>query len=402
MTKKIKISTVLYTSYKTSDEKYNLKIRISFNGYQKNISTKFYFTKDEFKEIKGKSNTRIFSKDKKDIIKAEIFEEIQKYQRIIEGLKIITPEALNKELNKEEEKYQLELIYLLNKEDKQRRANGKISSANQYKETAISIKKIMGIKEIAMVDVTPAFLQEYEKNGLDHGYSPTTISIYMRSIKYIWNYCINNDLLNRQLYPFGRKPKYTIIKSRQRKSALDTIDMIIFKSVKLEGAQQFYLDLFLFSYYTFGMNLIDILKLEHNDIYNGFIDTTRTKTDNTLKIPLTKEAEEFIEKYKDKESKFLFGKLDGNETHQQLKDRSKYYSKKINKVLKAICDDKKIAKKVTFYTARHTSANNLLVQKIDVATISQLLGHKDIKTTQNYLSGLPDYDIKERVLKIAM
>ena len=71
------------------------------------------------------------------------------------------------------------------------------------------------------------------------------------------------------------------------------------------------------------------------------------------------------------------------------------------KIIVAYNEEKGI-KKVTFYDARHTSANNLLVNKIDIATISQLMGHKDIKTTQNYLSGLPDYDIKERVLKIAM
>lgn len=402
MSSKIKVSTVLYTSYKTSDERHNLKIRISFNGYQKNISTDYYFTKEEYLEIKGKTKTRYYSKEKRDRLKGEIFEEMQKYKRMVSELKVLTPEALNKEFNKEDEKYHLELIHLLNKEEQMRRANGKISSANQYKEAAISVKKIMGIKEVAMVDVTPVFLQAYEKKGLAHNYSSTTISIYMRSIKYIWNYCINNDLLDRQLYPFGRKPKYSIIKSRQRKSALDTIDMSIFKSIKLEGIQKFHLDLFLFSYYTFGLNLIDILKLKHAEIYDGFIDISRQKTNTPLKIPITKEASKIIEEYQDKESKYLFGKLEGGETSQQLKDRSKYYSKRINKVLSDICKDKSIQKKVTFYTARHTAANNLLVQNVNIEMIRQLLGHKDIKTTQNYLSGLPDYDIKERVLKIAM
>lgn len=402
MKENVKVRPVLFTSYKTSDGKYNLKVRISFNGKQKNIATDFYFTKEEFSEIRGKSNTRIYSKDKREQLKGEIFELLQDYKAVVNDLNILTLESLNKALSNNQEKYKLELFYLLNKVEKERRDAGKISSADQYKETVSSLKRVMGITDKPMVDVTPAFLYDYEKRALEYGLSPTTIGIYMRSIRFVWNYCMNNDLLDQQLYPFGRKPKYTIIQPKERKIALDTADMKVFKKAKVKGRKQFYLDMFLFSYYTFGMNLIDILKLEHGDIYNGFIDTTRKKTMKLMKLPLTEGAEDIIEKYKDEESNFLFGLLKGGETEDQLKNRSRYYTKKINSVLSDICKEKKIKKKVTTYSARHTAANNLLVQKTDIATISQLLGHKDIKTTQNYLAGLPSYDIKERVSKISM
>jgi|GEM_PF-5554187 len=401
MNSKIKITTVLYTSYKTSDGKHNLKIRISFNGYQKNISTDFYFTKEEYKEIQGKTKTRIYSKEKRERIKEKIYDELKKYKEMVSGLKILTLEALNKEFNKENEKYNLELFHLLSKFEKKYRKNDQITSADKCKETRRSIENVLGISEIAMVDVNPAFLYRYEQKALEQGYSPTTIGMYLRYVRIAWNYCKDNDLLDHQLYPFGRKPKYTMIKSKQRKSALDKNDMDVIKGYKVDGAKRFYLDLFLLSYYTFGLNLIDILKLEHDDIYNGFIDTTRKKTKSQFKIPFTKEAKELIKRYRDNESKYLLGKLEENETAQQIKDKSKYYSKKINKVLKTISKEKGI-KKVTFYDARHTSANNLLVNKMDIATISQLMGHKDIKTTQNYLAGIPDHDMKERVLKIAM
>ncbi len=122
-----------------------------------------------------------------------------------------------------------------------------------------------------------------------------------------------------------------------------------------------------------------------------------------MKPPLRKEAEKIINKYDLTDSKYVFEILKGNETPAQLKERSKAYAKRINKVLKDICVAEGITTKhVTTYTARHTAANNLLIQRVDIATISQLLGHKDIKTTQNYLAGLPSYDIKERVLKISM
>lgn len=402
MSSKIKVSTILYTSYKTSEGKHNLKIRISFNGYQKNISTSFYFTKEEYKEIRGKSNTRIFSKTKRDHIKEAIFDEQKKYKTIVNNLKILTLDALEKELNKEDEKYNLELFSLLKKFEKQYRANNQVTSADKCKETRHSIGKVLNISQIAMVDITPAFLQTYEKEALELNYSTSTVGIYLRYVRVIWNYCVNNDLLEQQLYPFGRQPKYTIPKSKKKKSALDTVDMDYFKTHKIEGVKRFYLDLFLLSYYTFGINLIDILRLEHVDIYNGFIDTTRRKTDFAIKIPLRAEAIKIITMHRVENSKYLFGKLKGNETAQQLKDRSKYYSKKINKVLADICKENSIEKKVTFYTARHTAVNQLLIKGTTVQMIAQLLGHQSITTTENYIKGLPDYDIKNRVLNIAM
>ena len=403
MSNDVKISPVLYTSYKTADERYNVKIRISINGVQKNIKTKHFYTKEEFDEIRGKTSTRIFSKAKKDKLKSELFKLINDYEEIIKKLNILTLHSLNQELDKEKEKYKLELFYLLEQEEKRRRTENKISSAEQYRGTISSFKTLLGTSHVSMVDVTPSFLYDYEKKAKDHGYSPTTIGIYMRSIRYVCNYCINHEFLVPSFYPFGKqKPKYVIPKSKERKIALDTADMNFFKNAKIKGRKQFYLDMFLFSYYAFGMNVIDMLKLEKNDIYDGFIDLTRRKTDNPMKLPLRDEAKKIIAKYNNPDSKYVFGVLKGTETAVQLKERSKAYAKRINKVLINICEDQGITKHVTTYSARHTAANNLLLQRVDIATISQLLGHKDIKTTQTYLAGLHSYDIKDTVMKIAM
>jgi integrase len=169
---------------------------------------------------------------------------------------------------------------------------------------------------------------------------------------------------------------------------------------------QFYLDLFLFSYYTFGMNIIDILLLTKGMIHNSFIDTARTKTKIhnpvNLKLPIRPEAQKIIDKYMSDESEFIFGVLKGNETKTKIKERSKAYVKRINRVLETICKENNITTHVTTYSARHTAANQLLAEDVPVAKISQLLGHADIKTTQNYLTTLPDYNIKEEVMKIAM
>ena len=49
---------------------------------------------------------------------------------------------------------------------------------------------------------------------------------------------------------------------------------------------------------------------------------------------------------------------------------------------------------------RHTYASRLLNDKIDLESIRKLLGHADIKTTLNYIRGLPDYSSWEQVRSV--
>ena len=406
MTSDVTITPILFTSYKNEGNKHNLKIRITFNNKQKNFPTKFYFTKDQFQEIKGKKTARkknVFTKKEREHYKAEITKLIERYREIIDNMPHFTFHLLEKEINKKKEIVNLELFALLKKEEETRRRRGAISSADQYKDSLSSLKRLLNLKEIALVDVTPELLYDYEEKALDAGNSPTTVAIYLRPVRFVFNDCIGKKLLGKEYYPFGpKKPKYKMPTPRKRKMALDTFDLEFFKKATPQGRAQFYLDLFLFSYYTFGLNVIDMIKLEKYDIYKGFIDFSRRKTKNNMKIPIREEAMEIIEKYAHESDKYVFGVLKGDESPQQLKDRTKRVTKQINKVLRSIGCESGINVKVTSYTARHTVANNLLVQDVPVAAISQLLTHKDIKTTQNYLKGLPDYDIERRVKDIDM
>ena len=409
----VKISRVLNT-WKDKNDKYLVQIRITFRGQRKHYPTSFRFTRSEFKEIQGKTKPRQFKKSEIHEINRKLDEISEFYREIINSMSPFTFGLFEEELKKHEEKYSLELFYLLEQENKRRRAEEKISSANSYKEAGVSLKKLLKKNEIPMVDVTPALLYKYEKAALDHGLSTTTIGIYLRCVRYVFNYCINNGYLERKLYPFGKqKPKYVMPKPNKRDMAIETADMDIFKNARLKVSKngkgkrdQFYLDLFLFSYYTFGMNVIDILLLRKGMLFNGFIDTARTKTKIhnvvNLKLPIRHEAQNIIDRYITKESDFIFNVLKGDETETQIKERSKAYTKRINRVLRSICEENGITKRVTTYTARHTAANQLLAAEVAIPMISQLLGHSDIKTTQNYLANLPDYNIQKEVLNVAM
>lgn len=395
--------------------KCTVQVRISFRGREKHYRTKFQYTQKEWADLMGKNTTpSVFLKPELSKKRKELNDIIDEYRTLIESLPTFSFSALDNEIERQAEKYSLELFDLLAKEEKRRRAADQISSANQYRDAYRSLKKITGKDEVLMVDVTPKFLLDYESAALEAGLSATSISMYLRTVRYVFNYCINNDYLDRNLYPFGKQPpKYVMIQWNSRAKALEVTDMDIFKNYKVKIGpygkgrnDQFYLDLFLFSYYTFGLNIMDIIFLQKDMLFNGFIDTERSKTKfhnaKNLKLPIRKEAQAIIDKYQKEDNSYIFGAFKDNPTARQKKNRAKDYASKINNILKRICFEKGINKHVTTYTARHTAANRLLANDVSIAKIKQLLGHADTKTTENYLANLPDYNIQKEVMGIDM
>lgn len=137
-------------------------------------------------------------------------------------------------------------------------------------------------------------------------------------------------------------------------------------------------DIFLFSCYT-GLAYIDIFNLTKEQIKIGvdgniWIITNRQKTGTNSNIPLLPIAEEVIRKY---------------ESHPLVSNSGKllpvYSNQKVNEYLKTIADNCNINKKLTFHCARHTFATTVtLSNNVSMESVSKMLGHKSIKTTQLY------------------
>jgi site-specific recombinase XerD len=137
-------------------------------------------------------------------------------------------------------------------------------------------------------------------------------------------------------------------------------------------------DLFIFSCYT-GLSYIDVMKLGPNKIkknINGtnWIYTQREKTSTPVKIPILNKAQELIDKYKNHPSSLNKGTLFPIISNQKL-----------NSYLKEIADLCGITKNLTFHIARHTFATTVtLTNGVPIESVSKMLGHTDLKTTQIY------------------
>ncbi len=155
---------------------------------------------------------------------------------------------------------------------------------------------------------------------------------------------------------------------------LQLIEQTTFKKSSTEQIK----DLFIFACYT-GLSFVDVEGLRVKHLVKGidgnyWLYTKRTKTDEPLRIPLLPKALEIIEKYST-EPRIV--KRDG------LLPR--YSNQMINRTLKEIADACDIHKKMTFHTARHTFATSVTLSNgVPIETVSRLLGHTKLSTTQVY------------------
>ena len=134
-------------------------------------------------------------------------------------------------------------------------------------------------------------------------------------------------------------------------------------------------DCLIFSIFT-GLAYIDSNLLREPDIKTGFdgqqwIMTQREKTETDIAVPLLDIPLAIIAKYK--------GKLPGGRILPSISNQ------KMNAYLKEIADICGIKKKLTFHLARHTFATTItLANGVPIETVSKMLGHTNIKTTQIY------------------
>ncbi len=136
-------------------------------------------------------------------------------------------------------------------------------------------------------------------------------------------------------------------------------------------------DCFVFCCFT-GLAYADVKKLTHEDFVTGidgelWINTKRTKTKTKSNIPVLPTPMMILEKYEDSPH-LVNGKVLPVLTNQ-----------KMNAYLKEIADLSGIKKNLTTHLARHTFATTVTLSNgVSIESVSKMLGHKSLRTTQHY------------------
>jgi len=197
---------------------------------------------------------------------------------------------------------------------------------------------------------------------------------YMKNFKKIVLMCIDNGWLDKD--PFIKyKPKVKVVaRDYLTKEELEAMAFKTYSSLRIEQVK----DIFIFCCYT-GLAYIDVKQLKRSEIIKGidgqqWIFTTRQKTNTASRIPLLPQALQIIQKY---------------EHHPECADQDKVLpvlsNQKMNSYLKEIADVCGINKELTFHIARHTFATSVtLANGVSIESVSKMLGHKNMRTTQHY------------------
>lgn len=231
------------------------------------------------------------------------------------------------------------------------------------------------ISDIDIKQIDHAFITDYEFYLRSvRNCSNNTAVKYIKNFNKIIKICLANDWLDKN--PFSnykskiKEVERGFLSEEELQSVLDKE----FKTDRLALVR----DIFLFSCFT-GLAYIDVKNLTKSHISIGidgerWIYTHRQKTESASKIPILPVTQMIIDKYAD---------------HPQSNNQDVLLpilsNQKMNAYLKEIATICEIEKELTFHIARHTFATTVtLTNGVPIESVSKMLGHKNIKTTQHY------------------
>ncbi|MCC5920764.1 MAG: site-specific integrase [Cyclobacteriaceae bacterium] len=351
------------------------------NYYSLNIKVEVKRWLGSSRKISGTSPEVTKINDYLDSIRLRV---IEIYERLTAEDKSISADVIFNELMgvKEEERKLSELIDYHMESEKSKLAPGTLK--NYYTTARYLFRFIeanIKTEDIELKKINPKFIYEFEYflrkwQPKDH-HKPLNnngIMKHMERFRKLINLAMRLEWIEKD--PFiNFSPKFEKVdRECLTQEELEYLEEKDFRNERLELVR----DIFVFSCYT-GLAYIDVVNLSSDNIHKGidgsnWIISNRQKSQTQFKVPLLPKAEEILEKYEG------HPKTDG--TKQLLPIAS---NQKTNAYLKEIAHICGIRKNLTFHLARHTFATTVTLSNgVPIESVSKMLGHTKISTTQVY------------------
>jgi site-specific recombinase XerD len=206
--------------------------------------------------------------------------------------------------------------------------------------------------------------------NIDHN----TTMAYIKRVKRIITISINNNWLQHNPFAAFKCTTRKVVREELTLAEIALLAEKKFAVARLEEVR----DCFLFSCYT-GYAFVDAFLLTPANLVVGtdgglWINTSRKKTDIVANVPLLPEAIAIVRKYENHPERIVKNKLLPLKSNQ-----------KMNAYLKEIADLCGITKHLTTHIARHTFASTVTLENdVPIESVSKMLGHTKITTTQLY------------------
>ncbi len=231
------------------------------------------------------------------------------------------------------------------------------------------------VSDIDIEKIDHAFITEYEFYlCTERKCANNTAVKYIKNFHKIINICLANGWLTKDPFANYKAKVKEVIREFLTEQEIQSLMEKEFVSERLELVR----DIFVFSCFT-GLAYIDVKQLSKDNIVLGidgdkWINKNRQKTDTNSKIPLLPTAQYILDKYAN---------------HPVCVNEDKllpiFSNQKMNAYLKEIATVCGINKELTFHIARHTFATTVTLSNgVPIETVSKMLGHTNLKTTQHY------------------
>ena len=360
-------------------------VRITVDGIRQNISLKHEVdirTWEPYRQkARGNNETSKLLNAYLDKVRAEL---VNCYQKLLLDKKLVTAELIKSSYlgQNEQRKTLLDILDYHSKKIEHTLTKGSIRN---FGVSEGYLKKFLFRKlktsNVYLSELNYKFICDYE--SFLHAYWPkdhpkamgnNTVMKHIQRLRKITTLGYHLEWIDRD--PFVRwKPSF---EKNEREflseNELSNLESYYFPIKRLERAR----DLFVFSCYT-GIAYADLIQLTPDHIVRGidgdfWIMSKRQKTNIPFKIPILPKA------------KVLLNHYEGHPmTHETGTLFPVISNEKLNLYLKEIADACGITKNLTFHMARHTFATTVtLTNGVPIETVSKLLGHTKLATTQIY------------------
>lgn len=330
--------------------------------------------------IQGKSETAIDINMALDIIKKRVYDY---KDRILRENKNFTVDTLREKWFGEDRNKRTLLgvvrLSILDLEKLVAKGIYKKATLTKYKSTEKHLIEFFDWRkngcDVLLSDLSTEFAWNFEYYlQSEKGLSINSSGKMIKNVKKVIRDCVDRNWLETD--PFYRykvrhiDPKIPHLSAEELKRIED-------KEITIRRLDQVR-DIFLFSCYT-GFAYIDVANLSTNHLRTGidgkqWLIKDRQKTGISERVPILPPAARILDKYK--------GYFKFNESKKLLPVPT---NQKMNAYLKELADICNISTKITFHIARHTFATTVTLENgVPIDSVSKMLGHRSIKTTQIY------------------
>lgn len=241
------------------------------------------------------------------------------------------------------------------------------------------IKKKFRTKDVAFGQLNEQFIREYQDFVLlEQGYAMESVRHYLAILKKICKIAFKEGISEKLHFAHYKLPK----QKETTPKALSRESFEKIRDLEIDPNRHSHLltrDLFLFACYT-GTSYADVARITNENLFTDeegslWLKYRRKKTDFQARVKLLPEAIALLDKYKDENRESLFPIQSAEVVQLNMRG------------LRIMAD---IKQPISYHSGRHSFASLITLEEgVPIETISRMLGHSNIRTTQVYARVTP-------------